>query len=132
MRYAAVLRSLLYAAMALVLAGGWAVMYLQSRAADPRAASEILATLRQLGEADARWNDRLIGLRAGTVPEAEASLPPRGLGSLIANLEVKGLQLRSSWRSRRSRSSSAVTPRRSPNSPSRPRTSARPARGSTP
>ena len=93
MRYAAVLRSLLYAAMALVLAGGWAVMYLQSRAADPRAASEILATLRQLGEADARWNDRLIGLRAGTVPEAEASLPPRGLGSLIANLEVKGLQL---------------------------------------
>lgn len=93
MRFAAVLRSLLYAAMALVLAGGWAVMYLQSRAADPRTASAILATLRQLGEADARWNDRLIGLRAGTVPVEEAQLPPRGLGSLIADLELKGLQL---------------------------------------
>jgi len=93
MRLSTVLRSLLYAVMGLVLAGGWAVMYLQSRAADPRAASAILATLRQLGEADARWNDRLIGLSAGTVPAAEAELPPRGLGSLIANLEVIGLQL---------------------------------------
>ena len=79
--------------MALVLVGGWFVMYLESGAADPRAASAVLATLRQLGEADARWNDRLVGLRAGTVPAKEAEAPPSGIGSLVATLEVQGFAL---------------------------------------
>ena len=51
---------------ALCLFGGWGYLYVKSRAVDLRVATEALASLRELKEADSRWNDWLIGMRLST------------------------------------------------------------------
>ena len=89
-----VFRFFLYAAMALVLAGGWAFLYLQSRTVDLTAASGALATLRELRELDARWSDRLVGahLPAPDKPD-DASAQRTSFATLHAKLEQQALGL---------------------------------------
>ena len=57
------LRNFAYGIGALVLAGGWAFFYVQSRAVDLSAAHEAFATLEELRSIDQRWNDRLVRAR---------------------------------------------------------------------
>ncbi len=74
-----------YGLMALVLAGGWAFLFLQSRSVDLAAANEAFGSLRELREIDARWNDRLVGARVlARAADAAASPAGPGLGTFVA------------------------------------------------
>jgi len=81
------------------LFGGWAYLYLKSRAVDLKAATEALAALRELKESDNRWNDWLIGMRlaAGGAAAAQPAERPRvertRIQSLLANLTVQSAAL---------------------------------------
>jgi signal transduction histidine kinase len=63
-------------AAALVLFGGWTYLYLKSRAMDLAAANAALGALRELNDADSRWNDWLIGTRLAAVVERPGAAPP--------------------------------------------------------
>ncbi|MBI3370561.1 MAG: hypothetical protein HY017_02230 [Betaproteobacteria bacterium] len=65
-------RYVLHTVMALVLAGGWAFLYIQSSALDLTEASGALSSLREMREFDARWNDRLVAARLGEPAQAPA------------------------------------------------------------
>jgi two-component system NtrC family sensor kinase len=86
-----VLRYFLYAAMAAVLAGGWAFLYLQSRTVELSVASGALATLRELRELDSRWSDRLVSAHA-LAPDKPAA-QPASFATLHAKLEQQALAL---------------------------------------
>ncbi|MBV9189758.1 MAG: hypothetical protein JO292_13835, partial [Betaproteobacteria bacterium] len=58
-----VLRAILYAFMALVLAAGWAFLYWQSGTIDLAAGHDARAALDELRAIDARWNDDLVRAR---------------------------------------------------------------------
>jgi signal transduction histidine kinase len=87
------LRILGYGFMALVLAGGWAFFYWQSRGDDLEAAHAALAALREVRAIDARWNDRLAGARAARAPAAAPAPARHALA--YARLEVHALRLAS-------------------------------------
>ncbi len=84
---------------ALCLFGGWGYLYFKSRAVDLRAATEALAALRELKEADNRWNDWLIGMRlaagapSATQPAARARVEPTRIQSVLAALSVQNAAL---------------------------------------
>ena len=79
-----------------ILFGGWAYLYLKSRAVDLNAANAALGALRELKEYDSRWNDWLIGTRlaggaesAGTALRTPRStVEPTKLQSVHAALAV--------------------------------------------
>jgi signal transduction histidine kinase len=81
---------------ALCLFGGWGYLYFKSRAVDLRAATEALAALRELKEADSRWNDWLIGQRlagSGAQSAARARVEPTRIKSVLAALSVQNAAL---------------------------------------
>jgi signal transduction histidine kinase len=81
---------------ALCLFGGWGYLYFKSRAVDLRAATEALAALRELKEADSRWNDWLIGQRlagSGAQSAARARVEPTRIQSVLAALSVQNAAL---------------------------------------
>jgi signal transduction histidine kinase len=84
---------------ALCLFGGWGYLYVKSRAVDLRVATEALASLRELKEADSRWNDWLIGMRlstgAGTTAGAatRARVEPTRIQRVLAMLTVQNTAL---------------------------------------
>ncbi len=89
-----------YGLMALVLAGGWAFLFLQSRAVDLAVANDAFASLRELREIEARWNDRLIGTRfatrVGGESRADSGVPASAaapIGSIHAKLEQHAFRL---------------------------------------
>ncbi len=89
-RYAAVVVA------AVLLFGGWGYLYVKSRAVDLTAATDVLASLRELKEVDGRWNDWLIGTRlaAGTDAAARAStVDPTKLARIHALLAMKSYAL---------------------------------------
>jgi signal transduction histidine kinase len=78
---------------AVVLVGGWLYLYVRAGAVDLEAANEVMAGLRELKEADGRWNDWLIGTRLdagaeGTAPARRSSVEPTKLGRIHALLAV--------------------------------------------
>jgi len=80
------------------LFGGWAYLYVKSRAVDLKAATEALAALRELKESDSRWNDWLIGTRlaaggAGAQPAGRPRVEPTRLQSVLANLSLQNAAL---------------------------------------
>lgn len=79
-----------------VILGGWVYLYLQARAIDLGLANELMGELRQLGEIDSRWNDRLIGTRLTATPET-AGTPRRvdaaALGRIHARLVAQSYAL---------------------------------------
>jgi signal transduction histidine kinase len=81
------------------LFGGWAYLYLKSRAVDLKAATEALAALRELKESDSRWNDWLIGTRlaaggaAGAQAAGRARVEPTRIQSVLANLTLQNAAL---------------------------------------
>jgi two-component system NtrC family sensor kinase len=80
----------------LLLTGGWLYLYLRARDVDLKGQNEILGYLRQLKEVDARWNDRLIGVRSGDITDphaAEAPITPGALGILQHKLNVQAQNL---------------------------------------
>src|SRR5262245_54084472 len=82
------LKAMVYAAMAAVLAGGWAFFWMQSSAAplgDVDAARSALNALRAI---DARWNDQLVSARAGG-----SRFEPARHGRTYADLEVRALRV---------------------------------------
>ena len=91
--WAAVARPLRYAAiatLAIVLFGGWGYLYVKARAVDLTAATDVLASLRELREIDGRWNDWLIGTRAAGGDAAQrSSVDPTKLARIHALLAVK-------------------------------------------
>jgi signal transduction histidine kinase len=91
-----ILRVVGYGFMALVLAAGWTFFYWQSSALDLQAANEALGAMRELREIDARWNDRLIGMRFAAVA-APGGTPVKpaaaGQGRAYAALEVRSNRL---------------------------------------
>src|SRR5207344_3580390 len=94
--WAAVARPLRYAAiatLAILLFGGWGYLYVKARAVDLTAATDVLASLRELREVDGRWNDWLIGTRLAVEADAGAaqrsSVDPTKLARLHALLELK-------------------------------------------
>jgi signal transduction histidine kinase len=84
---------------ALCLFGGWGYLYFKSRAGDLRAATEALAALRELKEADSRWNDWLIGMRlaagapGATQTAARVRVEPTRIQSVLAALSVQNAAL---------------------------------------
>jgi signal transduction histidine kinase len=85
-RYAAI------ATLALLLFGGWGYLYVKARAVDLTVATDVLASLRELKEVDARWNDWMIGTRlaGGTDGAARrASVDPTRLAKVHAQLALK-------------------------------------------
>jgi two-component system, NtrC family, sensor kinase len=86
-----VMRVLLYAFMAAVLAAGWAFLYWQSSAVDLAAGNAARAALNNLRAVDARWNDQLVGARLASA--AGAPLAPARHGVAYAELEVQALKL---------------------------------------
>ena len=86
-----IFRAIAYTVSAMVLAGGWAFLYLQSRTIDLTVASGALATLRELREFDARWNDRLIRTHA-LAPDQPVSRRD-SFATLHARLEQQALGL---------------------------------------
>ena len=91
-------RLALYGVMAIVLAGGWAFLFLQSRAVDLAAANEAFASLRELREIEARWNDRLIGTRFASRTGADSRAAAQAMtatpfGSIHAKLEQQAFRL---------------------------------------
>jgi signal transduction histidine kinase len=84
---------------ALCLFVGWGYLYVKSRAVDLRVATEALASLRELKEADSRWNDWLIGMRlstgAGTTAGAatRARVEPTRIQSVLATLTLQNAAL---------------------------------------
>ena len=82
-------RYVLYTVMALVLAGGWAFLYVQSGALDLSQASSALSSLREMREFDARWNDRLVAARLGepAQPAGQSESPRTSFRTLHAKLE---------------------------------------------
>ncbi|HTO50561.1 MAG TPA: DAHL domain-containing protein, partial [Burkholderiales bacterium] len=94
--WTAVARPLRYAAiaiLAILLFGGWGYLYVKARAVDLTAATDVLASLRELREVDGRWNDWLIGTRLAVGAEAGAaprsSVDPTKLARLHALLALK-------------------------------------------
>jgi signal transduction histidine kinase len=94
--WAAVARPLRYAAiaiLALLLFGGWGYLFVKARAVDLTAATDVLASLRELREIDGRWNDWLLRTRltAGADPgEAQrSSVEPTKLARIHALLALK-------------------------------------------
>ena len=87
-----ILRYLAYAAMVLVLAGGWAFLYLQSRTVDLSVASGALATLRELRELDSRRSDRLVSAHA-LAPDKPPAQPASSFATLHAKLEQQAFGL---------------------------------------
>ncbi|HEX2566779.1 MAG TPA: ATP-binding protein [Burkholderiales bacterium] len=95
-----ILRIALYAAMALVLAGGWAFLYWQSSDVDLQSASDARAALNELRSLDARWNDQLMNLRLGSPagspapqPRPAGPLVPQPHGKAYSDLERQALRL---------------------------------------
>jgi signal transduction histidine kinase len=84
---------------AICLFGGWGYLYVKSRAVDLSAANEALASLRELKEADSRWNDWLIGTRlaygtgAGAQAATRASVEPIRIQRILAMLAVQNAAL---------------------------------------
>lgn len=83
---------------ALCLFGGWGYLYVKSRAVDLGAANEALGSLRELKEADSRWNDWLIGARLSATPgaapaAARPSVDPIRLQRILATLAVQNTAL---------------------------------------
>ncbi len=79
-----------------LLFGGWGYIYVKSRAVDLTAATDVLASLRELKEVDSRWNDWLIGTRlaAGTdAPARASSVDPTRLARIHALLAMKSYAL---------------------------------------
>src|SRR5262245_19279554 len=93
--WAAVARPLRYtaiAALAILLFGGWGYLYVKARAVDLTAATDVLASLRELREIDGRWNDWLIGTRLADADAGVAqrsSVDPTKLARLHALLTLK-------------------------------------------
>src|SRR5262245_65956882 len=92
--WTAVARPLRYAAiatLAILLFGGWGYLYVKARAVDLTAATDVLASLRELREIDGRWNDWLIGTRlAGAGAAQRSSVDPTQLARPHALLALKG------------------------------------------
>src|SRR3954469_6961274 len=89
-------RIVLYALMALVLAGGWAFLYWQSSDVDLQSASDARSALNELRSLDARWNDQLMNLRlAAPSPQPRRAVPviPQPHGKAYAELERQALRL---------------------------------------
>jgi signal transduction histidine kinase len=84
---------------AVCLFGGWGYLYVKSRAVDLSAANEALASLRELKEADSRWNDWLIGTRlaygtgAGAQAATRANVEPSRIQRILATLAVQNAAL---------------------------------------
>jgi signal transduction histidine kinase len=84
---------------ALCLFGGWGYLYVKSRAVDLAAANEALGSLRELKEADSRWNDwlirtRLSAVRGAATPGAtRPSVDPIRLQRILATLAVQNATL---------------------------------------
>src|SRR5262245_19953752 len=91
--WTAVARPLRYAAiatLAIVLFGGWSYLYVKARAVDLTAATDVLASLRELREIDGRWKDWLIGTRAAGGDAAQrSSVDPTKLDRIHALLALK-------------------------------------------
>jgi two-component system, NtrC family, sensor kinase len=91
--WTAVARPLRYAAiatLAILLFGGWGYLYVKARAVDLTAATDVLASLRELREIDGRWNDWLIGTRlADTGAAQRSSVDLTKLARLHALLALK-------------------------------------------
>jgi signal transduction histidine kinase len=86
-----VFRAVLYGFFALVLAGGWAFLYLQSSALDLAAGDAARSALNGLRAVDARWNDQLVGARLLNTPGGP--LEPARHGRAYATLESQALRL---------------------------------------
>jgi signal transduction histidine kinase len=98
--WAAVGRPLRYTAiatLAILLFGGWGYLYVKARAIDLTAATDVLASLRELKEVDGRWNDWLIGTRLAAGADGAAarrsSVDPLKLPRIHALLALKGHDL---------------------------------------
>ncbi len=93
--WTAVARPLRYAAiatLAIMLFGGWGYLYVKARAVDLTAATDVLASLRELKEIDGRWNDWLIGTRldaGGAGTSQRSSVDPTRLARIHAFLGLK-------------------------------------------
>ncbi|HEY6820988.1 MAG TPA: ATP-binding protein [Burkholderiales bacterium] len=89
-------RIVLYALMALILAGGWAFLYWQSSDVDLQSASNARAALNELRSLDGRWNDQLMNLRLGTPnlqPRQPAQLAAQPHRKAYDDLEREALRL---------------------------------------
>src|SRR5579859_680550 len=89
-------RVVLYALMALILAGGWAFLYWQSSDVDLQSASNARAALNELRSLDGRWNDQLMNLRLGAPnlqPRPAAQLAPQPHRKAYDDLEREALRL---------------------------------------
>jgi len=84
-------RGLLYALMALALAGGWAFFYWQAGAVDLAAGNAARSALNELRAIDARWNDQLIGARLSG--SAGQPFTPARHGLAYSRLEAQALRL---------------------------------------
>ena len=97
--WGAVARPLRYAAigiLALLLFGGWGYLYVRARAVDLTAATDVLASLRELREIDGRWNDWLLRTRlAGGADVQRSSVEPTKLARIHALLALKVHELAS-------------------------------------
>jgi two-component system NtrC family sensor kinase len=89
MRFA---RFVLFALMALVLAGGWGYLYWQSSDSSLVAGHAARSALNNLRQLDSRWNDLIVGARL--LPgRSGAAMQPAGHGRALAELEVRALQV---------------------------------------
>src|SRR5262245_2324000 len=88
-RYAAIVTAMI------LLFGGWGYLYLKARAVDLHAGNEVIAGLRELKEADSRWNDWLIGTRltTGVTPGQRSTVDPTKVARIHALLAVKAYSL---------------------------------------
>jgi two-component system, NtrC family, sensor kinase len=95
----AVAKPFRYAALAtlVILAfGGWLYLYFKARAVDLRAANGVMAGLRELKEADRRWNDWLIGTYLAPGPaesRRRSTVEPTKLARIHATLAVQVFSL---------------------------------------
>jgi signal transduction histidine kinase len=91
--WGAVARPLRYTAigiLALLLFGGWGYLYVKARAVDLTAATDVLASLRELREIDGRWNDWLLRTRLAAGAEVQrSSVEPTKLARIHALLALK-------------------------------------------